>query len=82
VHRVGRTGRGVRKGEAVSFCSPEEKPVLDAIQAYLGAEIRVMEIKKDDYRETIGFSEDTPNDNWKLLLEEHAQAMAKKKNKK
>lgn len=82
VHRVGRTGRGIRKGEAVSFCSPEEKPVLDAIQAYLGGEIRVMEIKKDDYRETLGFSEDTPNDNWRLLLEEHEQAMSKKKKKK
>ncbi len=25
VHRVGRTGRGVKKGQAVSFCSTEEK---------------------------------------------------------
>jgi ATP-dependent RNA helicase RhlE len=82
VHRVGRTGRGVKKGEAVSFCSPEEKPVLDAIQAFLGQEIRVMEIHKDDYRETIGFSEDTPNDNWRLLLEEHDKALRKKKKKK
>ncbi|PJC67697.1 MAG: hypothetical protein CO017_11065, partial [Zetaproteobacteria bacterium CG_4_8_14_3_um_filter_59_5] len=26
VHRVGRTGRGENKGEAISFCSSEEKP--------------------------------------------------------
>jgi len=82
VHRVGRTGRGVKKGEAVSFCSPEETPVLDAIQTYLGQEIRVMEINKDDYRVTIALSEDTPNDNWKLLLAEHEAALRKKKKKK
>ena len=28
VHRVGRTGRGKQKGRAVSFCSPEEKPIV------------------------------------------------------
>lgn len=82
VHRVGRTGRGVKKGEAVSFCSPEEKPVLDAIQEYLGKPIRVMEIAKNDYRETIAFSEETPNDNWKLLLEQHEEGLKKKRKKK
>jgi ATP-dependent RNA helicase RhlE len=85
VHRVGRTGRGVKKGQAVSFCSDEEKPVLDAIQAYLGKEITVMKIDKNDYRETISFSEDIPNDNWQLLLDEHNKAeaqLAKKKKKK
>jgi ATP-dependent RNA helicase RhlE len=85
VHRVGRTGRGVKKGQAVSFCSDEEKPVLDAIQTYLGKEITVMKIDKNDYRETISFSEDIPNDNWQLLLDEHNKAeaqFAKKKKKK
>lgn len=82
VHRVGRTGRGVKKGEAVSFCSPEEKPVLDAIQEYLGKPVRVMEIDKNDYRETIAFSEETPNDNWKLLLEQHEEGLKKKRKKK
>jgi len=41
VHRVGRTGRGVRKGLAVSFCSDEEKPVLDEIETFLGQKISV-----------------------------------------
>jgi ATP-dependent RNA helicase RhlE len=84
VHRVGRTGRGVKKGQAVSFCSDEEKPVLDAIQQYLGKEITVMKIDKNDYRETISFSEDIPNDNWQLLLDEHNkhQELLKKKKKK
>lgn len=81
VHRVGRTGRGVQKGQAVSFCSPEEKPVLDAIQAYLGKEIQVMKIDKNDYEATIAFSEEAPNDNWRKLLEENDQ-QRKRKGKK
>ena len=75
VHRVGRTGRGVQKGQAVSFCSTEEKPILEEIQAFLGKDITEMKIDKDDYRETISFSEDIPNDNWQLLLDEHNKEM-------
>lgn len=82
VHRVGRTGRGVQKGQAVSFCSDEEKPVLEAIQQYLGKEITVMKINKSDYRETISFSEDIPNDNWQLLLDEHNKQLEQAKRKK
>lgn len=84
VHRVGRTGRGVKKGQAVSFCSTEEKPILAEITKYVGKPIQEMKINKDDYRETIAFSEDVPNDNWQLLLqqEEAAQKAAKKKKKK
>jgi ATP-dependent RNA helicase RhlE len=82
VHRVGRTGRGVQKGQAVSFCSNEEKPVLEQIQTYLGKEIQVMKIDKNDYRETISFSEDIPNDNWQLLLDQHEKEMKQRKRKK
>ncbi|GEP97974.1 DEAD/DEAH box helicase [Chitinophaga cymbidii] len=82
VHRVGRTGRGIQKGQAVSFCSAEEKPVLEAIQAYLGKEIQVMKIDKNDYRETISFSEDIPNDNWQLLIDQHEKTLKENKRKK
>ncbi|HVI48092.1 MAG TPA: DEAD/DEAH box helicase [Chitinophaga sp.] len=82
VHRVGRTGRGVQKGQAVSFCSTEEKPILAEIQKFLGKEITEMKIAKDDYRETISFSEDVPNDNWQLLLDEHNKEMGMLKKKK
>ncbi len=83
VHRVGRTGRGVKRGQAVSFCSPEEKSLLEAIEAYTGKDIRELEIAKDDYRLTLAVSEDTPNDNWKKLLEEaEKEKTAVKKRKK
>ena len=47
VHRVGRTGRGVKKGLAVSFCSPEEKPVLDEIETFLGQKVSALIIDKE-----------------------------------
>lgn len=82
VHRVGRTGRGVNKGQAVSFCSTEEKPLLEDIQQYIGKDIREMTIQKDAYRETIAFSTDIPNDNWRQLLEEDAKQEAGRKKRK
>lgn len=82
VHRVGRTGRGVKKGQAVSFCSEEEQPLLKSIEAWMGKEIRVMKIDKADYAQTLSFTDDTPNDNWQLLLDEAEAAMQKSKRKK
>lgn len=82
VHRVGRTGRGIKKGQAVSFCSTEEKPVLEAIETYMGKKIVVMKIDKSDYLETLSFTDDTPNDNWKLLLDEQEAFEKQSKRKK
>lgn len=84
VHRVGRTGRGVKKGLAVSFCSPEEKPILEEIEAFLDQKVKVMLIDREDYSATVDLSEDNPND-WKSLLKEEEKAAVvrpKKKKKK
>ncbi|MBV5312181.1 MAG: DEAD/DEAH box helicase [Prolixibacteraceae bacterium] len=83
VHRVGRTGRGVKKGLAVSFCSPEEKPVLDEIETFLDQKINVVSIDKEDYSATIDFSSDNPHD-WRALLHEEETTLkgVKKKKKK
>ncbi|WP_114777386.1 DEAD/DEAH box helicase [Botryobacter ruber] len=80
VHRVGRTGRGTQKGIAVSFCSPEEKPILDEIQQYLTKDIKVLEVDKEDYEATIDFSADAKYD-WRALMKEaeEGEAAAKKK---
>jgi len=69
VHRVGRTGRGVQKGVAISFCSEEEKLMLNEIEEYLGKKIIEMEISKEDYSTTIDFSEDYSK-SLKELMEE------------
>lgn len=84
VHRVGRTGRGNKKGQAVSFCSTEEKEILGEIEDFLGQEITVLGIEKQDYRETLDFTKDTDY-NWKNLLKENEKelkAFKKKKRKK
>lgn len=83
VHRVGRTGRGMQKGVAVSFCSDEEKPVLDQIQQYLDKPIAVVKLSADDYAQTLEFTTDTPNDLSALMREvEEFQSRQKKKGKK
>jgi len=81
VHRVGRTGRGIKKGLAVSFCGEEEKPVLDEIETFLGQKISVLLIDKEEYTATKDLSEDNPND-WKALMREEEQKTKPKKKKK
>ncbi|RXQ91558.1 DEAD/DEAH box helicase [Ancylomarina salipaludis] len=88
VHRIGRTGRGVQKGVAISFCSEEEKLMLSEIEDYIGKKISVMEISKEDYSTTIDFSEDYSKSLKELMLEaenfelENKKAKAKKIRKK
>lgn len=83
VHRVGRTGRGMQKGLAVSFCATEEKPILDEIEGFMGKKIRVLELDQQEYAETIDFSKDTTNYDLKALLKEAEELEAlKKKTKK
>ena len=48
VHRIGRTGRGSRRGHAVSFCSEGERPLLSDIQEYLGGSVPVFELSMED----------------------------------
>jgi ATP-dependent RNA helicase RhlE len=70
VHRVGRTGRGGKKGHAVAFCSKEEKPLLADIEDYIGAKVDVLKIEKDLYNETVSFTADETQNDWKTLLKE------------
>jgi ATP-dependent RNA helicase RhlE len=80
VHRIGRTGRGIQKGFAVSFCSAEEKPILEEIEAYMDKKINVLEIAKKDYAQTLDLSEDNDK-NWRKLMRD-AEIFDKKKSKK
>jgi len=81
VHRVGRTGRGVQKGEAVSFCSPEERAMLAEIEQYLTKPIAVLGIAKKDYADTVNLTEDVP-DKWKDVMREIEEAEKWQKGKK
>lgn len=69
VHRCGRTGRGNNKGQAISFCSDEERKLLKAIEDYTGESIAHYEIENEDYLEILRDSEDGSYD-WKKLIQE------------
>lgn len=69
VHRCGRTGRGEKKGQAISFCSSSEKQLLTEIEEYTGEEIMHYDIHPDDYKEILTDTEDSTY-NWKKLLDD------------
>ena len=69
VHRCGRTGRGEANGQALSFCSPEEKILIEAIEVYTGEEILHYEITSAEYKDILIDTTD-PTYNWKKLMDE------------
>ncbi len=80
VHRVGRTGRGVKKGIAISFCGKEEEPRLEKIQEFLEQEIDVIKLTKKDYAFTLAHPSGEPS--LEELLQEIAEEEGEKKKKK
>ena len=80
VHRVGRTGRGVNKGIALSFCSKEEKELLAEFQQFLNKEIEVIKLAKKDYEHTIDIA--NKKTGVQALIEEHEAWLKTKRRKK
>jgi ATP-dependent RNA helicase RhlE len=70
VHRCGRTGRGNKRGQALSFCSKDENLLLDAIESYTGEEVQLFNITADDYKEILSDTE-LSDYNWKKLMAEN-----------
>ncbi|NOR87763.1 MAG: DEAD/DEAH box helicase [Bacteroidales bacterium] len=86
VHRVGRTGRGTKRGQAFSFCSQQELPLLKEIEELIGKKIATLEIDKTNYNQIKIESEETHSD-WKTLMkdidqEEKAYKSRKRKKRK
>ena len=71
VHRCGRTGRGNRRGQALSFCSTGELPLLSAIEHYTGTEVERFELSAEEYTEILKDRLD-PDENWHKLMKEDA----------
>lgn len=69
VHRCGRTGRGNKKGQALSFCSADEVALLEEIETYTGDTIDRYEMDKTEYLSIVKDSEDGSY-NWKKLIDE------------
>ncbi len=69
VHRCGRTGRGNQRGQALSFCSPDEVVLLEEIEKYTGDTIDRYEMDKDEYLTIVKDTQDGSY-NWKSLIDE------------
>ena len=85
VHRVGRTGRGTRRGQAVAFCSEDEKVALVEIEEYIGKDIQRLEISRADYAETKKMTDDKTAmtlDNLMAEIEAFEESKKKKKRRK
>lgn len=80
VHRVGRTGRGINLGEAISFCSKDEKELLEDIQQLINKDIEVIKLYKKDYDEIV--SSHGKDLSLQEMIDEHEQWEANRKKRK
>jgi len=80
VHRVGRTGRANKRGQAVSFCSQEEMSLLEQIEKLLDNQVARLDISKKEYDYTLEMA-GSKKDDWQALIDE-AESVKEKKNRK
>lgn len=80
VHRIGRTGRGKKKGIAISFCSESEKEMLSKIEEFVTKKIKVFDISNDDYHDIMFASSEQEDSIANLMKEiEEVETLKKKK---
>ncbi len=84
VHRVGRTGRGIQKGQAISFCSSEEREILKEIETFLHNPIFVIELEQTEKKEIlfIAKEQEIPEGDWRALIAKAEQEDLMYKSKK
>lgn len=54
VHRIGRTGRAGKEGEAISLCAYEDCEHLESIYQLIDAKIPKMELTDEDFKHNVG----------------------------
>ncbi len=69
VHRVGRTGRGMAKGYALTLADPAEDGLIKDIEAYMQEHISVLRMAAPEREATVDFSEGGDN-NWRELIKD------------
>lgn len=85
VHRIGRTGRGRQKGEAVSFVAENELALLVEIEKFIGKKIQAIDVSKRDYQTVLDLSNEKSLDDLLGAIEfelENENPKGKKKRKK
>ncbi len=80
VHRVGRTGRNVKKGSALSFCSKEERTLLKEIEQFLTKKIEVIHTDRSEVLPEVG--DQTKKQSLEELVAEHREWLNRKKKKR
>ncbi|MCH2044969.1 MAG: DEAD/DEAH box helicase [Saprospiraceae bacterium] len=78
VHRIGRTGRGSERGYAISFCSEHEKVYLEQIEEFLGHQVDLLPLDKDEYQNIVDLAEN-PSRSWKSLIAEQVDLASQHK---
>lgn len=67
VHRVGRTGRGMERGYALTLASEEEKKLVADIEHYLGENLPELQLDNATRAATVELSDDAEDD-WRALI--------------
>ncbi len=62
VHRIGRTGRALQSGEAITFCNPAEEYYLKKIQKLIRQTVPVYTIPADVFVEATPYEEKQEQD--------------------
>jgi ATP-dependent RNA helicase RhlE len=57
VHRIGRTGRALQSGEAITFCAPSEEYYLKKIEKLIRQKIEILPIPEGVFVEETGYDE-------------------------
>ncbi len=62
VHRIGRTGRALQSGEAITFCNPAEEYYLNKIQKLIRQTVPVYDMPSDVFVEATPYEEKQDQD--------------------
>ncbi len=76
VHRVGRTGRGTKRGKALSFCSPGEKPLMGEIEKFTGKKIQRISLSREEL-DSLSETKTGEEGDWKKLIAENEKRKKK-----
>jgi len=60
IHRIGRTGRATRSGEAFTLITGEDRDMVRAINRIIGSEIEQRTLSTFDYNVPASIREDSP----------------------
>lgn len=82
VHRVGRTGRGTKRGFAYSFCDESENQLLADIESYIGKSLKVIQMDKTGYKEVVDLTDSRHLKMEDVIAEIRTESSYKKKGKR